>query len=151
MLSLREVSVVKDGGSRQMQFTDETGGVHEFYLHKETREDESKPSKRIYSGLFKGNMTGPNPSKAEQATPEEVQMVCEALENWNRLHDTAQYRELKTRWDALSRRLEKSMSGDNNQEINAIMKGLSEIEGSENWRDHVEEALWVKNAIFETP
>lgn len=150
MLTLSEISVVKDGGSRQMQFTDETGGVHEFYFHKQGLGDESKSSKRSYQGLFKGNMTGPHASKAEQATPEEIQRVCEALEQWNRRHNTARYRELKIRWNELSRRLDARTKESDDQGINAIMKGLSEIEASEDWRDHVEEALWVKNAIFES-
>ncbi|CAN5896602.1 hypothetical protein BH11VER1_BH11VER1_02410 [soil metagenome] len=114
MLSLSKISVVKNGGSRQMNFTDEEGEVYEFHLRKITWGDESKSPKQTFTALFKGNMTGPDASKAQGATSKEIQMVCEALERWSRLHDAAQYRELKARWDELTRRLEQNLSGDNN-------------------------------------
>ncbi len=144
MLTLTDIGLVKDGGSRQFTFTNEAGELHSFYLQIEPLRPDMRHIDRKFVGFYCGNIR----HGGEPASHTQIQDVCAALQRWHDGHDTPKYRVLKAEWDSLAHRLGR-LETESDEEIQRIMNRLKEIESSDGWANHVIESKWTRETILE--
>lgn len=147
MLTLTEIGLIKDGGSRQITFTNEAGELHSFYLQIEAFQPHIPHKDRKFIGFYSGSAQ----SVGELASHAQVQAVCGALQRWYTTHDTPKYRQLKSEWDLLARRLNEEIDAESEEHAQNTINRLKEIEGSDGWARNVIESKWIREAILALP
>jgi hypothetical protein len=148
MLALTNIGIVKDGGSRQLVFSDEAGKTHTFYLLIEPSIPGVQHHDRQFVGLFCGDVQ--MRKEGMPASLAETQAVCVALKRWHDEHDTPRYRALKGEWDLLVRRLNELIDTENHDKTQGILDRIEVIERAPDWANHVNESKWIHDVILQS-